>query len=110
MTMWSGKLDGIDEEQFLAQLRMETDAKAVKRLTSALLYGQGRVTTKIPTPGSTSVATSSTWTWKGRMPTGRSRRPPPTTDRALPLARRPFVTPARYWIGGQSLDSSSSSR
>lgn len=33
---------GIDEEQLLAQLRTETDAKVIKRLTSALLYGQGK--------------------------------------------------------------------
>lgn len=37
MTTWGNKLAGVDEEQLLAQLRTETDAKAVKRLTSALL-------------------------------------------------------------------------
>lgn len=42
MTTWGGKLDGVDEEQLRQQLRTETDAKAVKRLTSALLYGQGK--------------------------------------------------------------------
>ncbi|TKX50458.1 IS630 family transposase [Halorubrum sp. ASP121] len=41
MTTWGGKLDGVDEEQLRQQLRTETDAKAVKRLTSALLYEQG---------------------------------------------------------------------
>ncbi len=41
MTMWGGKLDGVDKEQLRQQLRTETDAKAVKRLTSALLYRQG---------------------------------------------------------------------
>lgn len=35
-------MDGVDEEQLLAQLRTETDGKAVKRPTSALLYGQGK--------------------------------------------------------------------
>nr|WP_232833894.1 helix-turn-helix domain-containing protein [Saliphagus sp. LR7] len=42
MTTWGGKLDGVDEEQLRQQLRTETDAKAVKRLTSALLYRQGK--------------------------------------------------------------------
>jgi hypothetical protein len=37
MTTWGGKLEGIDEEQLRQQLRTETDGKAVKRLTSALL-------------------------------------------------------------------------
>jgi transposase len=41
MTTWGGKLKGIDEEQLRQQLRTETDGKAVKRLTSALLYEQG---------------------------------------------------------------------
>ena len=41
MTTWGGKLDGVDEEQLRQQLRTETDGKAVKRLTSALLYQQG---------------------------------------------------------------------
>ena len=42
MTMWGGKLDAVDEEQLRQQLCTETDAKAVKRLTSALLYRQGK--------------------------------------------------------------------
>lgn len=42
MTTWGGKLGGVDEEQLRQQLRTETDAKAVKRLTSALLYRQGK--------------------------------------------------------------------
>ena len=42
MTTWGGKLDSVDEEQLRQQLRTETDAKAVKRLTSALLYRQGK--------------------------------------------------------------------
>ncbi len=42
MTTWGGKLDGVDEEQLRQQLRTETDAKAVKRITSALLYRQGK--------------------------------------------------------------------
>lgn len=42
MTTWGGKLDRVDEEQLRQQLRTETDAKAVKRLTSALLYRQGK--------------------------------------------------------------------
>ncbi|MXV60888.1 IS630 family transposase [Natronorubrum sp. JWXQ-INN-674] len=42
MTTWGGKLDGIDEEQLRQQLRTETDVKAIKRLTSALLYRQGK--------------------------------------------------------------------
>ena len=41
MTTWGGKLDGVDEEQLRQQLRTEKDGKAVKRLTSALLYLQG---------------------------------------------------------------------
>lgn len=42
MTASGGKLDGVDEEQLRQQLRTETDAKAVKRLTTALLYRQGK--------------------------------------------------------------------
>lgn len=42
MTTWGGKLDGVDEEQLRQQLRTETDAKAIKRLTCALLYRQGK--------------------------------------------------------------------
>lgn len=42
MTSWGGKLDGVNEEQLRQQLRTETNAKAVKRLTSALLYVQGK--------------------------------------------------------------------
>ncbi len=42
MTTWGGKLDDVDEEQLRQQLRTETDGKAVKRLTSALLYQQGQ--------------------------------------------------------------------
>ena len=41
MTTWGDKLVGIDEEQLRQQLRTESDAKAVKRLTSAVLYKQG---------------------------------------------------------------------
>ena len=41
MTTWGDKLAGIDEEQLRQQLRTESDAKAVKRLTSAVLYKQG---------------------------------------------------------------------
>ncbi|SFS40605.1 hypothetical protein SAMN04488556_0619 [Halostagnicola kamekurae] len=47
MTTWGGKLEGINEEQLLQQLRMETDGKAVKRLTSALLYRQGKLPAEI---------------------------------------------------------------
>jgi len=42
MTTWGGKLERVDEEQLRQQLRTETDGKAVKRLTTALLYDQGR--------------------------------------------------------------------
>ena len=42
MTTLGGKLNGVNEEQLRQQLRTETDAKAVKRLTSALLYRQGK--------------------------------------------------------------------
>ena len=42
MTKWGDKLDNVDEEQLRQQLRTETDGKAVKRLTSALLYRQGK--------------------------------------------------------------------
>ena len=38
MTGWGRKLAGVDEEQLRQQLRTETDLKAVKRLTVALLY------------------------------------------------------------------------
>jgi transposase len=41
MTGWGKKLAGIDEEQLRQQLRTETDPKAVKRLTAALLYADG---------------------------------------------------------------------
>ena len=47
MTSWGGKLDGVNEEQLHQQLRTETNAKAVKRLTSALLYVQGKSPTEI---------------------------------------------------------------
>lgn len=42
MTKWGGKLAGVDEEQLRQQLRTESDGKAVKRLTSAVLYKQGK--------------------------------------------------------------------
>lgn len=42
MTKWGGKLVGVDEGQLRQQLRMESDNKAVKRLTSAVLYKQGK--------------------------------------------------------------------
>ena len=41
MTGWGKKLAGVDEEQLRQQLRTETDPKAVKRLTAALLYADG---------------------------------------------------------------------
>ena len=41
MTGWGRKLTGVDEEQLRQQLRTETDPKAVKRLTVALLYADG---------------------------------------------------------------------
>lgn len=41
MTGWGKKLVGVDEEQLRQQLRTETDPKAVKRLTAALLYAGG---------------------------------------------------------------------
>lgn len=41
MSNWGEKLAGIDEEQLRQQLRTETDPKAVKRLTVALLYADG---------------------------------------------------------------------
>ena len=41
MTGWGKKLSGVDEEQLLAQLRTETNPKAIKRLTVALLYAGG---------------------------------------------------------------------
>lgn len=41
MTGWGKKLAGIDKEQLRQQLRTETDPKAVKRLTVALLYADG---------------------------------------------------------------------
>jgi hypothetical protein len=45
---WMGKeLAGIDEEQLRQQLRTETDPKAVKRLTAALLYADGSSPYKI---------------------------------------------------------------
>lgn len=47
MTGWGEKLGGIDEEQLRQQLRTETDAKAVKRLTVALLYAAGSSPYKI---------------------------------------------------------------
>ena len=40
MTTWGDKLAGIDEEQLRQQLCTESDAKAVKRLTNAVLYKQ----------------------------------------------------------------------
>jgi len=42
MTTWGNKLAGVDEEQLRQQLRTETDAKAAKRLTCAVLYSQGK--------------------------------------------------------------------
>ena len=42
MTTWGDKLAGLEEEQLRQQLRTESDAKAVKRLTSAVLYKQGK--------------------------------------------------------------------
>ncbi|WP_156184036.1 hypothetical protein [Halostagnicola sp. A56] len=47
MTTWGGKLDSVDEEQLLAQLRTETDGKVIKRFISALLYRQGQSPAKI---------------------------------------------------------------
>lgn len=41
MTGWGKKLTGVDEEQLRQQLRTETDPKAIKRLTVALLYADG---------------------------------------------------------------------
>ncbi|WP_306058561.1 IS630 family transposase [Natronococcus wangiae] len=41
MTKWGRKLAAVDEEQLRQQLRTETDPKAIKRLTSALLYENG---------------------------------------------------------------------
>ena len=41
MIAWGNKLAGVDEEQLRQQLRTETDAKATKRLTCAVLYSQG---------------------------------------------------------------------
>jgi hypothetical protein len=41
MSGWGEKLDGVDPEQLCQQLRTETDPKAVKRLTVALLYVDG---------------------------------------------------------------------
>ncbi|WP_254530780.1 IS630 family transposase [Natrinema gelatinilyticum] len=41
MTGWGKKLADVDEEQLRQQLRTETDPKAVKRLTVALLYADG---------------------------------------------------------------------
>lgn len=42
MTPWGNKLAGVDEEQLCRQLRTETDAKAAKSLTCAVLYSQGK--------------------------------------------------------------------
>jgi len=47
MTSWGGKLDGVDEEQLREQLRRETDSKAIKRITVALLYLDGNSPAKI---------------------------------------------------------------
>ncbi len=41
MTREGEKLVGVDPEQLRQQLRMETDAKATKQLTVALLYDAG---------------------------------------------------------------------
>lgn len=41
MTREGAKLDGVDPEQLRQQLRRETDAKATKQLTVALLYDAG---------------------------------------------------------------------
>ena len=41
MSGWGEKLAGIDAEQLRQQLHTETDPKAVKRLTVALLYLDG---------------------------------------------------------------------
>ena len=41
MTGWGRRLASVDEEQLRQQLRTETDPKAVKRLTVALLYADG---------------------------------------------------------------------
>ena len=41
MAGWGKKLAGVDEEQLRQQLRTETDPKAVRRLTAALLYADG---------------------------------------------------------------------
>lgn len=41
MTKWDGKLAGVDEKKLRQQLHTETDPKASKRLTSALLYANG---------------------------------------------------------------------
>jgi hypothetical protein len=41
MTCEGAKLDGLDPEQLRQQLRRETDAKATKQLTVALLYNAG---------------------------------------------------------------------
>jgi len=47
MTSWGGKLEGVDEEQVREQLRRETDPKAIKRITVALLYLNGNSPAKI---------------------------------------------------------------
>ncbi len=41
MTREGAKLEGVDSEQLHQQLRRETDAKATKQLTVALLYDAG---------------------------------------------------------------------
>jgi len=41
MSGWGEKLEGVDAERLRQQLRTETDPKAVKRLTVALLYVDG---------------------------------------------------------------------
>ena len=41
MTTWSGKLDGVGEEQLRQQLRTGMDTKVIKHFISALLYRQG---------------------------------------------------------------------
>ena len=41
MTQEGSKLSGVDPEQLRQQLRTETDAKAAKQLTVALLYDAG---------------------------------------------------------------------
>ena len=47
MTKRGHKLEGVDEEQLRQQLRTEKDPKAIKRLTTALLYLNGVSATEI---------------------------------------------------------------